>query len=95
VTQRFTGKTADVAINYLTLPESAEALAGEVRAQGRKALLCRTDVSDQPAVEAMLDRVVAELGGLDLLVIADGGAIHDLGDAYVIPPRPTFRRPRG
>jgi glucose 1-dehydrogenase len=61
---------ADVAINYLTLPESAEALAGEVRSLGRKALLCRTDVSDQAAVEAMLDRAVAELGRLDLLVIA-------------------------
>ncbi len=61
---------ADVAINYLTLPESAEALAGEVRSLGRKALLCRTDVSDQVAVEAMLDRVVAEFGRLDLLVIA-------------------------
>ncbi len=61
---------ADVAINYLTLPESAEALAGEVRALGRKALLCRTDVSDQPAVEAMLDRVVAEFGRLDLVVLA-------------------------
>ena len=61
---------ADVAINYLTMPESAEALAGEVHALGRKALLCRTDVSDQPAVEAMVERVVAELGRLDLLVLS-------------------------
>jgi glucose 1-dehydrogenase len=61
---------ADVAINYLTLPESAESAAAEIRGLGRKALLCRTDVSDQPAVEAMVDRVVAELGRLDLVVLS-------------------------
>ena len=60
---------ADVAINYLTLPEAADSAAAEIRGLGRKALLCRTDVSDQPAVEAMVDRVVAEFGRLDLLVI--------------------------
>src|SRR5579872_5813766 len=61
---------ADVALNYLTLPESAEAAATEIRKLGRKALLCRTDVSDQPSVETMLDRVVADLGRLDLVVVA-------------------------
>ena len=52
---------ADVAINYLTHPESAEELAEQVRQLGRKALLCRVDVSDQPAVEAMVERTVGEL----------------------------------
>ncbi len=61
---------ADVAINYLTLPESAEEAAKQIRGLGRKALLCRTDVSDQPAVEAMVERVVAEFGRLDLLVLS-------------------------
>ncbi len=59
---------ADVAINYLTWPESAEELAGQVRALGRKALLCQVDVADQPAVEAMVERVVKELGHLDIFV---------------------------
>ena len=59
---------ADVAINYLTWPESAEELAGQVRALGRKALLCQVDVADQPAVEAMVERVVKELGRLDIFV---------------------------
>src|SRR5271166_1466555 len=57
---------ADVAINYLTLPEGAEEVAGQIRALGRKAILCRVDVSDQAAVEAMVGRVVAELGRLDV-----------------------------
>jgi glucose 1-dehydrogenase len=59
---------ADVAINYLTFPEAAEALAAEVRALGRRPLLCPVDVSDQSAVEAMVARVVADLGRLDVLV---------------------------
>jgi glucose 1-dehydrogenase len=59
---------ADVAINYLTFPEAATELAGEVRALGRKALLLPVDVSDQSAVEAMVARAVTELGRLDVLV---------------------------
>jgi glucose 1-dehydrogenase len=80
---------ADVALNYLTLPESAEALAGEVRSLGRKALLCRTDVSDQPAVEAMLDRVVAEFGRLDLLVLA---AVFSERELFHVADMAGFRR---
>jgi glucose 1-dehydrogenase len=59
---------ADVALNYLTLPESAQEGAGQIQALGRRALLCPVDVSDQQAVERMVDRVVAELGRLDILV---------------------------
>lgn len=59
---------ADVAINYLTFPEAAEELAAQVRALGRRALLCRVDVSDQQAVEAMVEGVVRELGRLDIFV---------------------------
>ena len=60
----------DVALNYVTMPEEAEAAAARIRALGRRALLCPVDVSDQPAVEAMVQRVVAELGRLDILVTA-------------------------
>jgi glucose 1-dehydrogenase len=59
---------ADVAINYLTLPEGAEEVAAQIRSLGRKAILCRVDVSDQSAVEQMVGRVVAELGRLDIFV---------------------------
>jgi glucose 1-dehydrogenase len=59
---------ADVAINFLTVPEGAEELAREVHALGRKALLCKVDVSDQAAVEDMVRRVAGELGRLDVFV---------------------------
>src|SRR5262249_26828823 len=48
--------------------EGAEEVAAQIRALGRKAILCRVDVSDQAAVEAMVGRVVGELGRLDVFV---------------------------
>jgi 3-oxoacyl-[acyl-carrier protein] reductase len=59
---------ADVAVNYLTYPEAAQELAGDIRKLGRRVLLLPVDVSQQSAVEAMVERTVAELGRLDVLV---------------------------
>jgi glucose 1-dehydrogenase len=59
---------ADVAVNYLTYPEAAAELAGEVRALGRRVLLLPADVADAGAVEALVARAAAELGRLDVAV---------------------------
>jgi NAD(P)-dependent dehydrogenase (short-subunit alcohol dehydrogenase family) len=59
---------ADVAINYVSDPESAEAGAGRVRAAGVRALTLACDVSDAEAVAEMFVRIDAEWGGLDILV---------------------------
>src|SRR2546425_1075531 len=59
---------AEVALNYLSYPEAAEELAGKIRGLGRKALLFPVDVSAQPAVEALVEQTVAELGRLDIFV---------------------------
>ncbi|MCE9534110.1 MAG: SDR family oxidoreductase [Planctomycetes bacterium] len=59
---------ADVALNYLTMPEGAEQAATDIRALGRKALLLKVDVTDQAAVEEMTARTVRELGRLDIFV---------------------------
>ncbi|MDB5310827.1 MAG: Oxidoreductase [Gemmataceae bacterium] len=61
---------ADVALNYLTLPDGAEETAARIEALGRKAVLYRVDVSDQPAVEQMVADAVALLGRLDVFVSA-------------------------
>jgi glucose 1-dehydrogenase len=61
---------ADVAINDIHATGQAEELAARVRALGRRALLCSADVADAPAVEAVVQRVAAELGRLDILVTA-------------------------
>jgi glucose 1-dehydrogenase len=61
---------ADVALNYLTMPEGASEVAEEIRALGRRVLLYPVDVADQAAVEGMVERIVAEWGRLDILVSA-------------------------
>jgi glucose 1-dehydrogenase len=61
---------ADVALNYLTMPEGADSAAAEIRALGRKALLYRLDVSDQQAVDGMVADLAARLGRVDVYVSA-------------------------
>ncbi|MFN0093710.1 MAG: SDR family NAD(P)-dependent oxidoreductase [Dehalococcoidia bacterium] len=45
----------------------AEAVAGEVRAKGVKALTAKVDVMDRKAVGALAERVFGELGSCDIL----------------------------
>jgi glucose 1-dehydrogenase len=61
---------ADVAVNDLKITPAFESLAEEIRALGRRVVLCPADVSDQAAVEAAVAHAVANLGRLDLLVTA-------------------------
>jgi glucose 1-dehydrogenase len=80
---------ADVALNYLTWPEGAEETAVRIRALDRKALLCPVDVSDHIAVEAMVARVVTELGRLDILVTC---AVYGDEDYFYRADMAGFRR---
>ena len=58
----------DVAINWLDDPAAAEAVAGRVRAQGRRGLTVRADVADLEQIAGMMETTVSGLGGLDVLV---------------------------
>jgi len=80
---------ADVAINYFTLPESAEELAGQIRKLGRTTLLFPADVSNQEAVEAMVAKTATELGRLDILV---SSAVYSDRDLFVTADMVGFRR---
>jgi glucose 1-dehydrogenase len=80
---------ADVALNYVTLPESAEATARDIRQLGRRVLLCPVDVTDQAAVEAMTARTVAELGRLDIFV---SSAVYSDREPFVTANMAGFRR---
>lgn len=59
---------ADVAINFRRHGEEAEEAAREVRALGRRAIVVQGDVADRTACRDMVDRTVAELGRLDIVV---------------------------
>ena len=56
---------ANVAINYRSEDGTAQAVADEIRALGRKALLVRGDVSDPDTVDSLIEQTVAEFGRLD------------------------------
>src|SRR3954468_3776122 len=65
---RFAREGLAVVINYSRSErEASETFAG-VKALGVPALLCKADVGDEAAVQAMVARTREELGGLDVLV---------------------------
>jgi glucose 1-dehydrogenase len=80
---------ADVALNYLSLADAAEELAGQIRALGRRALLLPVDVSDQAAVEAMVARTAGELGRLDIFV---SSAVYSDREPFHTADMAGFRR---
>ncbi|MGQ0549935.1 MAG: 3-oxoacyl-[acyl-carrier-protein] reductase [Armatimonadota bacterium] len=59
---------ADVAVNYLSNEDIARTLVGEIRAQGRRSMLARADVSDYPDTFRMAQEVLNEFGHVDILV---------------------------
>ena len=59
---------ADIGINYVSDRGAAESLKGEIEALGRRAIVVRADTADEADVNAMFDRLEAELGPAQILV---------------------------
>jgi len=59
---------ANVAINYRNSDKEAESLVSEIMAKGVKAKAFKADVADFAAVKAMVDEVVQDFGGLNILI---------------------------
>ncbi len=59
---------AQVAINYVTHPEAAEALRAELAAKSTKAILLEADISKADEVAAMFRAIDSAWGGIDILV---------------------------
>jgi NAD(P)-dependent dehydrogenase (short-subunit alcohol dehydrogenase family) len=67
---RFAEEGANVFLADRTL-ETAQRVAAEVAAAGRKSGAIAVDVSQEDQVDRMVERAVSELGGIDLLMVAD------------------------
>ena len=67
---------ANVAVNYRGSPEEADALVSEIAAKGSKAKAYQADVADFAAVETMVDDIVRDFGGLNILINNAGLAIR-------------------
>jgi 3-oxoacyl-[acyl-carrier protein] reductase len=62
------GEGASVAVNYSRSAADAEATVGAIHESGARAIAVQADVSGEPQVDAMIDRVAREWGRLDVLV---------------------------
>ncbi len=69
----FAREGADVAISYLPAEETdAQEVIALIDAEGRKAVALPGDITDEAWCRQMVETTVAELGGLDILVINAG-----------------------
>ena len=59
---------ADVVVNYVTHPETADEVAHKIEGFGRKAIVIKADVSKEDDVVAMFKQAVAEFGTLHISV---------------------------
>lgn len=67
---------ADVAVNYVTGDDSAQAVVDRIRGLGVKAQAYRADVSDEAQVTAMFQQMIGDFGTIDILV-ANAGLQRD------------------
>ncbi len=68
IATRYAEQGANVAFTYLSSVEKGEALVKELEAFGVKAKGYRSDASDFKAAQELIDGVVADFGGLDILI---------------------------
>lgn len=89
----FAREGADVAIAYLSEHRDAEDTARLIEEAGRKALTIPGDISDEAHSKAVIEKVVSELGGIDILVnnAAFQRTYADIGDITAEEWDTTFR----
>jgi NAD(P)-dependent dehydrogenase (short-subunit alcohol dehydrogenase family) len=59
---------ATVAVNYRSSGKDADAIVTEIEAKGGRAKAYQADVADFVAVKAMVDAIVKDFGGLNILI---------------------------
>nr|WP_090573474.1 SDR family oxidoreductase [Paenibacillus sp. OV219] len=59
---------ADVVIQYNNNEAKAQELKAEIEATGRRALIVQADITNEQSINAMRDKVTAELGHIDIVV---------------------------
>lgn len=73
---RLAADGADVVVNYRSHPGEAQAVADQITALGRRALLAQADVADRDAVQQMFAQAVATLGRIDIAVANAASSIR-------------------
>jgi NAD(P)-dependent dehydrogenase (short-subunit alcohol dehydrogenase family) len=84
IARELAARGAAVAVNYRADSASADALVDDLTRGGGRAIAVLADVSDPTQIAAMVARVVAEFGGLD--VVASNAGIEHFGALESITP---------
>ena len=96
IAKKLAADSADVAITYEKSGDHASEVVRAVQSQGCKGVAIQADSADVAAVQASIQKAVAELGGLDILA-NNAGIIRltDLKDTSVedIEARHQCQRP--
>lgn len=83
IAERLARDGADVAITYASSREAADALVAKIAGTGRKAFAVKSDAADPQAAADGISESIAQLGGLDILVLNAGvaafGSVQDTG----------------
>jgi len=74
----FAKSGSDVAVVYRSKKEVAERVAGEIRADGRKASIHAADVTDPKTVEAAVEAALKEHGRIHTVVFAAGPVVEQV-----------------
>jgi 3-oxoacyl-[acyl-carrier protein] reductase len=74
IAKRLAADGANVAITYTKGADAAASVVKEIERVGRKAIAIQADAADAEAVKAAVEKTVATLGGLDVLVNNAGTA---------------------
>ena len=67
---------ATVAVNYRSSGDEAEAVVAEIKKRGGQAKACQADIADRVSVKGMIAGIVADFGGLNIVVNNAGLAIR-------------------
>src|SRR5262245_29846596 len=59
---------ADVIVNFVTQPDTAKRIAGDIAAGGVRAMAIQADVSNETQVQSMFREMLASWGTIDILV---------------------------
>lgn len=75
IARRLAADGAAVAVNYRADEAAANALVADLRANGSRSSAYQADVSDAASTHALVERVVEDFGGLDILA-SNAGVEH-------------------
>jgi NAD(P)-dependent dehydrogenase (short-subunit alcohol dehydrogenase family) len=79
---------ADVAINFHSSSDRAEAVAGQVRALGRRAELYQADIRNPNDCERLAEAALADFGRVDILVNNAGIGYETFGTPLLTETKP-------